>query len=105
MNIAVKGFSDKYWRFRLLNLDETGKEKAVDILDKATAHQGSMFQKTNSMNWIIFDEVVITHSTQLKILTAIKPIWLTQINSNYYYDINALLKDRTPISKVLKQMQ
>eukprot|EP00483_Globobulimina_turgida_P009280 UN09299 len=101
MNIAVKGFGDNYWRFRLLDLDE--EHKAVDIIDKAKPHQNSMFHKNNAMNWIIFNEVSISHVTQLKILTAIKPVWLKEIDSNNYYNLHSLSKDNTPISQILKR--
>ena len=47
MNIAFY-FSDNYWRFRLLDLD--ANNKAIDIIDKAKAHQNSMFAKNNAMN-------------------------------------------------------
>jgi len=101
MNVAVKGFGDNYWRFRLLSLDAS--EKAVDIIDKAKPHQNSMFHKNNAMNWIIFNDVSISHVTQLKILTAIKPRWLNEINSNGYY--SGLQMDKTPISRILRQRQ
>eukprot|EP01084_Bolivina_argentea_P167962 291383_1 len=105
MNIAVKGFKDKYWTFRLLNLgnDNNRNHKAIDVTAKAVANQNSVFSKNNCFNWIIFNEVTITHVTQLKILTAIKPQWLKEIDSNMYYDLNALSKDKTPISRILKQ--
>ena len=107
MNIAVKGFGDKYWRFRLLDLDTNGTDKAIDIIDKAKCHRNSVFHKSNSFltSWIIYHDVSIEHCTQLKILTAIKPEWLLEIDSNFYYDINALVKDGTPISQVLKDIQ
>jgi len=106
MNIAVKGFGDKFWRFRLLNLDSNGNDKAIDIIDKAKCHRNSIFYKNNShlTSWIIYHDVSIEHCTQLKILTAIKPKWLLEIDSNSYYNINALIKDKTPISHVLKSI-
>ena len=102
MNIAVKGFGDNYWRFRLLDLDENNK--AVDIVDKAKCHQNSMFAKNASeKDWFIYGDVSITHTTQLKMLTAIEPQWLLEIDSNSYYQLGALQNDQTPISEVLKK--
>eukprot|EP01084_Bolivina_argentea_P175695 304200_1 len=99
MNIAVAGFGDNYWRFRLL--DVGNHERAVDIIDKAKVHQNSIFHKNKAKNWVIFNDVSITHTTQLKILTAIKPQWLKEIDSNDYYDVDALKKDKTPIARIL----
>ena len=106
MNIAVKGFGDKFWRFRLLDLDSNGSDKAVDIIDKAKCHRNSIFYKNNSYltSWVIYHDVSIEHCTQLKMLTAIKPKWLLEIDSNSYYNINTLIRDKTPISQVLKDM-
>jgi len=103
MNIAVKGFGENFWRFRLVDLDLDGKEKAVDVVDKAKAHQSSMFEKNESANWVIFDDVTWTHSPMLKTISAIKPAWLHQIDSKGYFDVDALVNDRTPISQVLKE--
>jgi len=103
MNIAVKGFGEHFWRFRLVSLDADGKEKAVDVVDKAKAHQSSIFEKHRAPNWAIYDEVVWTHSPMLKTITAIKPMWLHQIHSNGYFDAKALVNDQTPIGKVLTE--
>ena len=102
MNIAVKGFGEHFWRFRLVSLDLEGREKAVDVVDKAKAHQSSIFEKNESANWVIFDDVTWTHSPMLKTISAIKPAWLHQIDSNGYFDVRALVNDKTPISQVLK---
>jgi len=104
LNIAVKGFGDSFWRFRLIALDAKGAEKAVDILDKAKIHQNSVLAKNGAMNWLFFDEVAEDHCTQLKVVTAVKPKWLFQVRSNGYFDVNALAKDKTPIAQVLRDV-
>merc|ERR1712204_65081 len=101
MNVAVQGFGCKFWTFRILTLDYENSVKAVDIIDKTSVHPASIFYKgTQNRNWIIFDQVQISHTTQLRVLTAIKPKWLIEVNSKYY-NINALDKDESPIAKVL----
>eukprot|EP01084_Bolivina_argentea_P194789 334298_1 len=101
MNVAVQGFGNKYWRFNILTLDNDISNKTINIIDKTTCHPTSIFYKNNNQrNWIIFDQVQISHTTQLRVLTAIKPIWLIQIQPNYY-DIKGLIKDKSPIAKVL----
>jgi len=109
MNMAVKGFKENFWRFRILDLDESGREKFVDVMDKAKCHQNSVFDKsTNSVlfdsNWVMYHEVSINQTTQLKILTAVKPKWLLQIDCNEYFNVDALAKDQTPISSILREI-
>jgi len=102
MNVAVQGFGGKYWTFRVLTLDDAAESavKAVEIIDKASCHPTSAFYKNNTRNWVIFHQIQISHSTQLRVLTAIQPRWLTEVSPRYY-DTAALANDNSPIAKVL----
>uniref|UniRef100_A0A7S0TD27 DEAD-box helicase OB fold domain-containing protein n=1 Tax=Elphidium margaritaceum TaxID=933848 RepID=A0A7S0TD27_9EUKA len=103
MNVAVQGFGGKFWTFRVRTLDHAQNVKCVEIVDKASCHPTSVYYKNNARtqrNWIMFHDIQISHTVQLRVLSAVQPLWLYQANPRYY-NLHALSNDKSPIANIL----
>ena len=103
MNIAVKGFKDKYWIIKV-NQKLGNGNLAIEYVDKAMVATNSVFNKNTKRNWIVFNEIVVQQCTIVQCVTAVKPQWLLT-SAPDYFDMKGLHGDLSYVSAVLRKYQ